>query len=129
MLRCIKYTYLTKTPRVGLEPTTPRLTAVCSTIELSGIIYLRFISIPSELHTESRLSYILQFFHPSTSKLDCVSLRASTWLRLSSSFASRSLSLSSLPKLSLRPISICQLHTLPYFHPKPIYLVVFKGSY
>ncbi len=24
-----------KTPRVGLEPTTPRLTAVCSTIELS----------------------------------------------------------------------------------------------
>ncbi|MDF2885304.1 MAG: hypothetical protein K0R54_5877, partial [Clostridiaceae bacterium] len=23
------------TPRVGLEPTTPRLTAVCSTIELS----------------------------------------------------------------------------------------------
>ena len=28
-----------KTPRVGLEPTTPRLTAVCSTIELSRIIY------------------------------------------------------------------------------------------
>ena len=26
------------TPRVGLEPTTPRLTAVCSTIELSRII-------------------------------------------------------------------------------------------
>ena len=24
-----------RTPRVGLEPTTPRLTAVCSTIELS----------------------------------------------------------------------------------------------
>ena len=32
------------TPRVGLEPTTPRLTAVCSTIELSRII------IPSKLH-------------------------------------------------------------------------------
>ena len=29
-----------KTPRVGLEPTTPRLTAVCSTIELSRNIYL-----------------------------------------------------------------------------------------
>ena len=27
-------------PRVGLEPTTPRLTAVCSTIELSRIILL-----------------------------------------------------------------------------------------
>ena len=26
---------LTSTPRVGLEPTTPRLTAACSTIELS----------------------------------------------------------------------------------------------
>ena len=26
-----------KTPRVGLEPTTPRLTAACSTIELSRI--------------------------------------------------------------------------------------------
>ena len=30
---------------------------------------------------------------------------------------------------SLRPISICQLHTLLYFHLRPIYLVVFKGSY
>ena len=29
---------LFQTPRVGLEPTTPRLTAVCSTIELSRII-------------------------------------------------------------------------------------------
>ena len=28
----------TATPRVGLEPTTPRLTAECSTIELSRII-------------------------------------------------------------------------------------------
>ena len=27
-----------KAPRVGLEPTTPRLTAECSTIELSRII-------------------------------------------------------------------------------------------
>ena len=29
----------TETPRVGLEPTTTRLTAECSTIELSRIIY------------------------------------------------------------------------------------------
>ena len=27
--------FINKPPRVGLEPTTPRLTAVCSTIELS----------------------------------------------------------------------------------------------
>ncbi len=32
---------LLETPRVGLEPTTPRLTAVCSTIELSGIIQIQ----------------------------------------------------------------------------------------
>ena len=30
---------------------------------------------------------------------------------------------------SPRPISDSQLHTLPYFHLCPIYLVVFKGSY
>ena len=30
---------------------------------------------------------------------------------------------------SPRPISSSQLHTLPYFHLRPIYLVVFKGSY
>ena len=31
--------------------------------------------------------------------------------------------------LSLRPISISQLHALLHFHLCPIYLVVFKGSY
>ena len=41
----------------------------------------------------------------------------------------RSFSLSSLMKISLRPISTCQLHALLHFHLKPIYLVVFKGSY
>ena len=29
------------TPRTGLEPVTPRLTAACSTFELSGLIPLR----------------------------------------------------------------------------------------
>ena len=29
------FNYVEQAPRVGLEPTTPRLTAVCSTIELS----------------------------------------------------------------------------------------------
>ncbi len=32
-------------------------------------------------------------------------------------------------RISLRPISTCQLHALPHFHLKPINLVVFKGSY
>ena len=31
--------------------------------------------------------------------------------------------------ISLRPISTYQLHMLPCFYLKPIYLVVFKGSY
>ena len=36
---------------------------------------------------------------------------------------------SSLLWLKPRPISNSQLHTLPYFHLCPIYLVVFKGVY
>ena len=32
-------------------------------------------------------------------------------------------------RLSPRPISICQLHVLPRFHPKPINLIIFQGSY
>ena len=39
-----------KTPRVGLEPTTTRLTAECSTIELSRIINWKYIL--SKLHTD-----------------------------------------------------------------------------
>ncbi|MCZ1266509.1 hypothetical protein EIH79_17390 [Paenibacillus tundrae] len=31
--------------------------------------------------------------------------------------------------ISPRPISTGQLHALLHFHPQPIYLVVFKGSY
>ena len=38
------------TPRVGLEPTTTRLTAECSTIELSRIINWKYIL--SKLHTD-----------------------------------------------------------------------------
>ena len=46
-----------KTPRVGLEPTTPRLTAACSTIELSRIIQR---DMPSKPNT---VSYRYPFFH------------------------------------------------------------------
>ena len=35
-------------PRVGLEPTTTRLTAECSTIELSGIITLAATRSPAD---------------------------------------------------------------------------------
>ena len=71
-----------KTPRVGLEPTTTRLTAECSTIELSRKIscfasYLRecyafseksykakceeILFIPSKPNTEISISYILTY--------------------------------------------------------------------
>ena len=47
------------TPRVGLEPTTTRLTAECSTIELSRIILslLLFSFVPSKLHIEKTIFY------------------------------------------------------------------------
>ena len=44
VLQTLMFTGLSLAPRVGLEPTTPRLTAVCSTIELSRII-MRFAQI------------------------------------------------------------------------------------
>ena len=88
------------TPRVGLEPTTPRLTAACSTIELSRKIVLRYNKsiVPSKLHTNSH-------------KLN---LRIKPIIR---SF-----------RKSPRPISTHPLHMLPCFHSVPINLVVFKGS-
>ena len=56
------YSIMIETPRVGLEPTTTRLTAECSTIELSRIIYNKttylirclftLFNILSKLHTD-----------------------------------------------------------------------------
>ena len=88
------------TPRVGLEPTTTRLTAECSTIELSRKIE----SIPSKPNTKTNLlsifsSILFQHLLP-------IPLR-----------------------ISLRPISSIQLNALLHLHLYPIYLVVFKGSY
>ena len=46
------FTLIYITPRVGLEPTTPRLTAACSTIELSRIILILFSFEGHTLKTE-----------------------------------------------------------------------------
>ena len=43
---------LFQTPRVGLEPTTPRLTAACSTIELSRNLFILFTLEGHTLKTE-----------------------------------------------------------------------------
>ena len=101
---------ITKTPRVGLEPTTPRLTAVCSTIELSGIILGKTTA------DRQPARVLFPFFVPSELHTKIPSLP-------------HTFSDASPPKLSLRPISTCQLHALLHFHLRPIYLVVFKGSY
>ena len=88
--RCLnRLTTRPSTPRAGLEPATTRLTAECSTIELSRKVE-RFA--PSKLHIIKQ-----HFLEPFWS--------------------------------SPRPISNSQLRTLLPFHPCPIYLVVFKGSY
>ena len=57
---------LFQTPRAGLEPATPRLTAVCSTIELSRTIpfsCLLFCAFKIT-YSSSRYSIFLSFLHP-----------------------------------------------------------------
>ena len=100
----VVFTYCVLTPRVGLEPTTLRLTAECSTIELSRII--------EGMYLQNRIQITLSILNIS-----------SILLPLSLNLAA------SAARLSLRPISDSQLHALLHFHLCPIYLVVFKGSY
>ena len=123
-----------KTPRVGLEPTTTRLTAECSTIELSRITLESIV--PSKLHTDLSNLYFRKPVisiplrsismillrktapvnsHSSVNKFPhCVRFHASVFLRFWS---------------SPRPISGSPLHVLPHFHSCPIYLILFQGSY
>ena len=104
-------TFSALTPRVGLEPTTTRLTAECSTIELSR--NMKYV--PSELHTEHLMSL---------ATFDSIITSPSLL-----TFHHLLLPLLNPLRISPRPISTCQLHALPHLHSKPIYLVVFKGSY
>ena len=88
-------------PRVGFEPTTLRLTAECSTAELSRNI------IPS--YSSAYLQNLIQSQLPNHRRLTpqtCVC----SWS-------------------SPRPISNSPLSTLLHLHSCPINLVVFKGSY
>ena len=113
MFRFSKALFLTLTsvfirsaPRVGLEPTTTRLTAECSTIELSRIIsLLRLIlysltDVPSKPNKHYLLSLIFSL----------PDFRLQLWS-------------------SPRPISTYQLNTLLCLHLKPIYLILSEGSY
>ena len=108
---CISFSsftvWVSRTPRVGLEPTTARLTAACSTDwaieDYYTMRYPLFQGIYPQNHTLYisfiRSYFLCHFWQPKP-----------TWL-------------------SPRPISDSQLHMLPCFHLCPIYLVVFKGSY
>ena len=66
------YIFYVSTPRVGLEPTTPRLTAVCSTIELSRNIHLvAFAPVVSKVFMYLQnytLFWLLNFIFNSTYK-------------------------------------------------------------
>ena len=117
---------LSLTPRVGLEPTTPRLTAVCSTIELSRIIPFFFLSrLPGS--SSSPLPHTYDTPTDSSARASHVPSKLHT--RNFQPTLSFHLCLSPSPWSCPRPISCGQLHTLLYFHLRPIYLVVFKGSY
>ena len=142
-------------PRVGLEPTTLRLTAECSTIELSRNI---------KRHVPSKPHIVLHpFFLNHCRKFELIFIRSNDqrtlWTLRGGQLESASLLLAAfrfanvmshlsasqnvniLLRLQLlhaalqvlwsspRPISDSQLHALPHFHLCPIYLVVFKGSY
>ena len=99
-------------PRVGLEPTTTRLTAECSTIELSRITLPGVCCTPAFLRGAHRPSGGSAPSKPNTDQ--SLSLHAS--FRLPFSW------------LSLRLISRRQLSALLRLHTAPIYLVVFKAS-
>ena len=101
-------------PRVGLEPTTTRLTAECSTIELSRIILY-----------SSACGSLLFSFRGSSSL--CEGRAFKTEHRTGNIFHPPLPSAISFFWSSFRSISIRQLNTLLCLHPGPIYLVVFKG--
>ena len=109
---------------IGLEPTTTRLTAECSTIELSRNIYLTIVvNFFSQRHLISYHIFIIL----STTFLTffCMYLKNCTQTFHPNLLPFPTLTFWSSP----RPISSSQLHALQHFHPCPINLVVFKGSY
>ena len=106
--------YIAKTPRVGLEPTTPRLTAACSTIELSRNNPVLLTSKPP-IKGHFQKTYLCNLEN-----------RTQKLTKLSNHLSNPS----DKPfRTSPRSISDSPLSVLPHLHLSPIYLVVFKGSY
>ena len=99
------------TPRVGLEPTTARLTAACST-DWAIEEYTSKLRALKTAHIISYFYIILQHLLDIFWNGHLMDLRSFRCVWSSS-----------------RPISSSQLHASLHFHLCPIYLVVFKGSY
>ena len=107
-------------PRVGLEPTTPRLTAVCSTIELSRII-LFFCTFSSVCDRVVALPLSYRGMRAHTLRTEHRTAKTAVWTR------ARHARL--LIWLSSRPISVRQLCASPRLHPAPIYPVLSGGAH
>ena len=131
------------TPRVGFEPTTLRLTAGCSTAELSRIIFQPPLTFPSSpplsiisrlrLNRRVRNGYgcAPQTYRHWKSFSGFYTLKTEHKIYYSHTllFCQYFFSFFLLFRSSPRSISIGQLNTLLYLHLQPIYLVVFKGPY
>ena len=117
-----------KTPRVGLEPTTTRLTAECSAIEL-----LRNIESGDELSSRAVTSQVLSTRRSLTSVFG-MGTGGTPWLNHRNGMVcfqrtlKTALLFNSL-RSSPRPISTGQLRTLLHFHLRPINQIVFLGPY
>ena len=113
-------------PRVGLEPTTTRLTAGCSTIELPG---------SAKFPGNELLSHRVAPAVPSP--LEGLTAGFGMWPGVSPPLWSPGILLAFLhlqnctmgSRSSPRPISTGQLKTLLSLHSRPIYLVICEGSY
>ena len=91
-------------PRVGLEPTTPRLTAVCSTIELSRIIWHKFF--PYTFKTIYCQSIFKTFFYPMTLCENIGCIRSETGHSESASLLPRAFCFANVCPLRLFPSGV-----------------------
>ena len=122
-------------PRVGFEPTTPRLTAAYSTVELSRIIYPG-----SVLSSQGPSPQVLSALKSLTSVFGMGTGVASSLLppgNLISNYQpfseNRTANLNSFEKLTFRlsprPISTSQLQASLPFHTWPINQLIYLESY
>ena len=136
-------------PRVGLEPTTLRLTAECSAIELLRHIVviwnisLRIIwirrrpTLPGRFQPSTisvlRLNFCVRYGNRWIPQAiitgNFVWLLSTPWKPHRELTWNVPTSLQLTFRSSPRPISIIKLHPLPNFHRWPIYLIVSEGSY